>query len=292
MQIAEIDTVEFSEPIERLTRDERNAAKLMGRSEVRFLVDKYYAMQENRIRTAGQVRSMIDEPNACLSWLARQDLALEKRVGSMLTCWSKENPIAAWAQQIVGIGPIISAGLSAHIDIEKAPTAGHIFRFAGLVDGIVWNKGEKRPWNADLKCLTWKIGQSFMKVRGVSDRTFYGMVYERRKAMEQTRNAAGEFKTQAEKALTAKSYKRVTVAKTEYEAGKLPPGHIDARARRYAVKLFLSHWWEIAYEQHHGREAPSPYAIGVLGHGHYISPEFVIRYEAGEVSQAEAEALL
>jgi hypothetical protein len=39
---------------------------------------------------------------------------------------------------IKGIGPVIAAGLLANIDITKAPTAGHIWRFAGLDPSSKW----------------------------------------------------------------------------------------------------------------------------------------------------------
>ena len=52
----------------------------------------------------------------------------------------------------------------------------------------------------------------------------------------------------------------------------LPLGHIDARARRWTVKLFLSHWWEVAYELHHGTKPPNPYVITYLEHVDQIRP--------------------
>lgn len=54
---------------------------------------------------------------------------------------------------IHGIGPVISAGLLAHIDIHRAVTVGHIWRFAGLDPSVKWLKKTKRPWNAGLKVL-------------------------------------------------------------------------------------------------------------------------------------------
>ena len=56
----------------------------------------------------------------------------------------------------------ISAGLMANIDITKVQTAGQIQAFAGLDPTREWNKGEKRPYNARLKALCWKIGQCFI----------------------------------------------------------------------------------------------------------------------------------
>ena len=74
-------------------------------------------------------------------------------------------PLAGrWARSIVGIGPIIAAGLLAHIDIKQAPTVGHVWRFAGLDPTLKWTTKTKRPWNGALKRLCWLIGESFTKV--------------------------------------------------------------------------------------------------------------------------------
>jgi hypothetical protein len=43
---------------------------------------------------------------------------------------------------------------------------------------------------------------------------------------------------------------------------------LDLRARRYAVKLFLSGYHEAAYRLHYGTVPPEPYAIDILGHAH------------------------
>ena len=104
-----------------------------------------------------------------------------------------------------------------------------------------------RPWNAQLKVHCWRIGQSFVKVQN-NKNDYYGKVYVQRKAFEQLCNARGDYRDQAAKALSAKRYRGDTIAKKCYENGQLPPAHIDARARRYAVKFFLSHWHEVARE--------------------------------------------
>lgn len=52
----------------------------------------------------------------------------------------------------------------------------------------------------------------------------------------------------------------------------LPPAHIHARSRRVAVKLFLSHAFEIMYRLHWGVLPPEGYAQAVLKHGNYIPP--------------------
>jgi hypothetical protein len=50
----------------------------------------------------------------------------------------------------------------------------------------------------------------------------------------------------------------------------LPPAHVHARARRWVVKLFLSHFHAEWFQKHYGKPAPLPYAIDILKHAHLI----------------------
>ena len=240
-------------------------AKAMQRHEVRFLVDNYYMWQDQRKRVDQQLGK------ASFPVLETQ-LAifdqLEKCAKRDLGTWAAIDPMAIWAMENKGVGAIIAAGLSAHIDIEKAPVRSSLWKFAGL-DGPSENqklkKGEKRTFNARLKVICWHLGQSFMKLSNDPE-CFYGQLYRQRKLMEQERNDAGEHAEQA--ADLATKVGKTTVAYKSNIAGKLSAGHIDARARRYAVKHFLSRWWEVAYERHHGTKPPDCYAIAHMGHGH------------------------
>lgn len=259
------------EPVERLSRDIVEASRTLSRGEARFLVDAYYAMQENRMRSDAQVRELTDndEPHDVLRWLAAQDGVLEQQVKRALARYAESTALGEWCLSIVGIGPVITAGLMAHIDIRKAPTVGHIWRFAGLDPSQKWEKKQQRPWNARLKTLCWKIGESFVKVSGNTD-AFYGRLYVERKALESARNERGDFSEQAAAALAAKKFRDDTGAKRCYEAGKLPPAHVHARAKRYVVKIFLAHYHEVAYRLEYGCEPPFPYAIAIQGHAHKI----------------------
>ncbi len=260
-------------PVARLSRDLRVAAATMTPTEARFLVDGYYLIQENRIRADAQVRSMMadGEPVDLLLWLGQQMRSLENQVKGGLDKYSMGHPVGEWARSVTGVGPVLAAGLLAHIDITKAPTAGHIFSFAGLNPMVKWEKGKKRPWNAQLKTLCWKLGESFVKVKG-NEKDVYGKLYDQRKIEEIAKNDAGEFAAQAEAVLATKRIGKTTEAFKHYSKGKLPPGHIHARAKRWAVKIFLSNFHEIWYEQHHGRPAPAPYPFAHLGHTHKIEP--------------------
>lgn len=262
------------EPVQRLTRDLKQAAVTLSADEARYLVDYYYTMQGDRIRSAHQGRTLEEagEPHDVVSWLGTNTGILEQQVKRALDAYTDSLVVGRWAKSITGIGPIIAAGLSAHIDITKAPTVGHIWRFAGLDPTVRWEKKTKRPWNASLKTLTWKIGESFVKVSG-NDADVYGKLYLKRKIVEVERNAAGLFAEQAEAKLATTKIGKDTEARKHYEAGHLPPGHLHARAKRWAVKLFLAHWHHVAHEAHYGMPPVKPYILTEAGgHAHFIAP--------------------
>jgi hypothetical protein len=257
------------DPVARLTRDIAKSSGSLSKDEARFLVDAYYQMQHNRIMAGNQTRALNEsgEPHDVLVWLGTQNDVLEQQVKRALDRWTDEHPVGRWLKAITGIGPVIAAGLLAHIDIEKAPTVGHIWRFAGLDPTLQWSKGQKRPHNGALKTLCWKIGESFVKVSSNSG-DVYGKVYLARKEYEQANNENGSYAGQALDVLAKKRIGKETDAYKSYSAGKLPPAHIHARAKRYAVKLFLSHLHEFWYEHHFGEKPPLPYPIAILGHAH------------------------
>jgi len=153
--------------------------------------------------------------------------------------------------------------------MNRAPTVGHIWRFAGYDPTVAWNKGEKRPWNASLKTLCWKVGQSFMKFRNHPN-DYYGGLYYVRKQSEIVANDGGKFADQA--AIKLLKVGKSTEAYKYYKEGKLPPAHIDARARRWVVKLFLSHWHHVAHEVEFGRPPARPYVFDHLGHVDIMPP--------------------
>ncbi len=266
-----MSVAEQLEPISRLSRDLRAATATLSVPEVRYLVDYYYQLQDFRKSSDNQVRSMDEEPHEVLAWFAGSTRSLEGSIQRALDRYTDSNPVGQWSKSIVGIGPVIAAGLLAHIDIEQAPTVGHIWRFAGLDPTVSWEKKTKRPWNAELKTLCWKIGESFVKVSN-NEADIYGHIYANRKELESLRNAEGMFADQAEAKLAKFKIDRSTDAYKAYSTGKLPPAHIHARAKRYAVKLFLAHWHHVAFEVRYGCPPPKPYILTQEGHAHYVAP--------------------
>lgn len=285
------DTLTELKAIDRMSRDERAAAATLGDAEARFLVDSYYIAQKNRMRGDSQIRALsaLGEPADVLRYFTKQFRTVECQLRGALDRYSMGHPVGIWSRSIVGIGAVLGAGFLAYIDIDQAPTVGHIWRFAGLDPTVKWGKGKKRPWCASLKVLCWHAGESFVKFHNHED-DVYGKLYVERKARELARNAEGKFHAQAVE--RCKELDRLGKTKSEaykWYAGHysakgvflgngggqpmLPPGHLHERAKRWTVKLFLAHYHEVAYRHRFDKAPPLPYAIAFMPpHSHKIEP--------------------
>lgn len=142
-----------------------------------------------------------------------------------------------------------------------------------------WNKTElikaaaKIPYNKDLKVLCYKIGDSFKWQRN-NTKSLYGRLFTERKAHEMELNAQFAFRDQAEKKLATTNIGKGTVAYSCYSKGQLPAAHIEARAARYATKIFISHLFEEMYRVANDKVPPRYYALEHLdGHHDEIAPE-------------------
>lgn len=138
----QIDSVADSElsALMSLSADLKNAAATLGQKEVRYLVDLYYIHQEGRKRAANQIRALeeSEEPVRILEWVFEHERRLEDRIKGLLRIFAKTKGVGEWSLAQHGVGPVISAGLLAHIDIDKAPNVGHIWSFAGLNPKVSW----------------------------------------------------------------------------------------------------------------------------------------------------------
>ena len=253
-----------------LTKDIRQSVEDMNKGEIRHLVTSYYQVQEFRKASENMARSQEAEgrPYELVKWLADEQRGIENSLRGLLRTYAANDLTGGWLMSLHGIGPVIAAGLLAHIDIRMAPTVGHVWSFAGLNPGQVWGRGERRPWNAELKVLCFKIGDSFVKTSG-SDKSVYGPIYRQRKIQELERNDAGLFAATAADTLASRHITDPAL-RACYESGKLPLGRLDLRARRIAVKLFLSHFHDVLMWHELGWRAPTPYAIEHMGHVHEI----------------------
>lgn len=327
---AEAVSPDMWEGLKRLDRDMQAAAADMPRREATYLVDVYYQQQRVRLCLGGQIKAAerSGEPHKLLDFLFHNAKDLEADCRGCLRYFTERYRVGNWLLSLCGIGHVLAAGLLAHLDIRRAPTAGQFWRFAGLDPSIQWlgKKGAaevvaevvpprakvteghfhqaaklanrhpdnlrallkdgtltrqtltaalaKRPWSQRMRVLcAGKIGESFVKLKR-HPKDFYGHLFDARKKREIAANQAGQFKQQAADALKAKRYSPSTASYEAYTKGLLPGGQIHARARRWVVKLFLSHVHAVMFQDFYGRPAPAPYCFNgaASGHRHLINP--------------------
>jgi len=278
----------------KLTKDIKQASKKMTTEEARQMVRWYYDWQQQRIRCSNQVvaAARAEQSSDCVSYLTDAIETIENRMAGMLAQFANASELGRWSQSHWGIGPVLTCGMLSNINISRCPYPGNLWSFAGLNPTRVWEKGQRRPWNADLKVICWKTGQSFIKgcrrqERGKS-RTFYGLMYILQKAHYQKLNDAGQYRERAAEILKARKFSDDTNAKKAYLAGTLPPAHISAMAARWAVKMWLTHYWQQAWEiDNPGKAAPVAWILTQGTHSREVTRAHVRSWEEGRMTDDE-----
>lgn len=252
--------------IPRLSKEQVLLAKNLPLPAVRMAVSNYYRAQDGRKRADMQLRQLGDLPDlgGILEHFGETMARLETDMEKELKAFASNHPVGKWLLAQHGIGPVISAGLLAHINIEIAQTAGQIWRFAGLDPSVKWLPGQKRPWCAAMRQITWHAGQCFMRTYG-SEKSYYGKLYAEKKHELTQLNENKHYAKRCETFVTQSE-----AVRKKLKEGFLPEFVIDAMARRWAVKIFLSHLHAVYYWSHWGKPPPKPYAIAHLGHAHEI----------------------
>lgn len=242
------------------------------------LNNRIKSLEKLEMKTVAEEQERISQMDKLLSFATQME-NIEANVAKEITQAIKGIPIwEGWLKDIKGIGPLYAAQLvhlivgkkhtpeclkrrekyfskkkpgekrakrftcdCPSMEIDRFPTVSSLWKYAGLhvVGGKApkRKRGQKVNWNPKLRSLCWKIAKSFLMAGGE-----YRFRYD-------------EFKKQ----------------ETEKNGGRLSKTHIDMRARRKTVKLFLAHLFSKWYERK-GLSAPDPYPQSMLGHKGYIPP--------------------
>lgn len=118
------------------------------------------------------------------------------------------------------------------------------------------------PWNRTLKQTCYHIGESFVKTKHVEGNVYFDL-YAGRLQYETANNEKLLYKDQAEASLNLKTWDKSTDAYKAYIQGKLPASRLIRRAKRWTIKIFVGHLWEI-WRQLEGLPVKEPYAISHL----------------------------
>ncbi len=211
---------------------------------------------------------------------------MEDFIFAQLDRYTEIHPIAKWCKSNLGVGPVIAAGLMAHLNIRKegVVTAGHFISYAGMSPDSKKEKGKKLPYNEELKKICYYLRESFMKLSSNPD-ALYGRLFAEKLWKERQINDTGGHVELAKTKLAQTNYSLSEDGGSElrhcHEAGKLSDGNLVARAGRSVIHIFLNHLFELWYAYEFGKPAPIPYVFAHKGHVHKIEPSMTIEEAIG-----------
>lgn len=227
--------------------------------EVRRIVLAYNKIYDARLAIEAIANN--GEPNSYIDRILAATESVDLIVKRPLSNYVNNTVVGKWAMSQVGVGPVFTAGLMSYVDVTKAKTATSVWRYAGF--DPVFNSNPRMSYNGDLKNVCLKIGQSFSR-HSTKKNCFYGKLYLQDKARRIRNNDNGEYSEQAFEALmNVNSKNKDTIA--VLQSGKLPDEQIEQQSRRFAVKIFLSHYHTIAYQEHYGTAPYRPNFINIDG---------------------------
>lgn len=173
----------FSVDKKQLNAIKQSAINMASQSKesLKCLVSFYYQYQGQRIANDDRIRKISKGMNKngnedsmlALKYLADSNREMEKQLKAMLGAYSVTTKVGKWLNDIVGIGPCISAGLLAYFNIsENMRSCQSFYNYAGLNDNNI-------PWLSkdDVK-----------KVMNKADEIISARVEERKAAYETFQN--------------------------------------------------------------------------------------------------------
>lgn len=188
------------------------------------------------------VRDSISNFDTDLSIYSSYLYLIEESLTNIFQDYNARSTTGTWAISQEGVGQAMSTALLALVDINKCPTVSNLWRFAGL-------DPKHTKWNPLVKNIAWKIGMSFQAIS--SKDTFYGNIFNSDLERRKTLNEKG------------------TYAFSEDPTNeKISDARLEAQARRYAVKIFLSHWHHVRYREINGIDPSNLFVSSTK----YISP--------------------
>ncbi len=207
--------VQAREPIQEL----RKATMNMARCWIRDSIPKEEWPCNNIEKSFNDIAVLNSEliPGS-LKGIIEQLQSLEKYCDLVLKREIKDHPLWPFLESIRGMGPVLAARLLHRIDSKEFKQVSNLWSYCGL-DGPGWRKN---PHNWDLTSICYNIADSFQKQPAGSGG--YRDIYDQRKEFEATKPPCEKCKEQG------------------FE-DSCRPGHINNKARRYAVKMFLKDLW-------------------------------------------------
>ncbi len=155
----------------KMSKDLKKTVVTLNYNEVKSLVDFYYQIQDFRIGTENQVRSLNQgydnndnhDNVSIMKWNLLQLRNIEDNTKAMLEAYSDTNPVTRWLKRNKGIGPVISSCLYAYFNVDGVNSAGNFWSYAGLNDN-------NNPWLGKEKATN--IVKDLMAIRDIRNKGF------------------------------------------------------------------------------------------------------------------------
>lgn len=126
-------------PIKRIKRapaDVRPAAMDLSKREVQYIIRDYLNLSKckSSIHSHHHIleKKGIDSP--VYNYILRDTKRAIENIKNVLDVWTENSVAARWVKSFPGFGPIVSAGLSAYIDIRRTSTSSSFCQYAGFGD--------------------------------------------------------------------------------------------------------------------------------------------------------------
>jgi len=235
--------------------------------ELKIKTETYYSLQKQRIQTQLRIKAYVkdgrlttEQAEALHFWMDEVLSKVEQKTKKEIEGLLKGIPVwEEFFKKVKGIGPCLAGSLIAGIvDIGRFRYISSLWKYCGMhvVNGRAprRERGKKINWDPFLRMTCFKIGDSFIKQK--PERCFYRALYDSKKLY---------YKEKYPEKVPLKTKK----GKTVY---MYTDGHIHNMARRYAVKIFLSHLW-VRWRELDGLPITKPWVIEHGGHQDYIAPQ-------------------
>jgi hypothetical protein len=181
----------------------------------------------------------------------------DRKVKRLVQAVAETDILARAALGVEGIGEFTVANCLIYIDVEKAPHASSLWKYAGLhaSSNDRYKKGKSSGGNKTLRTALYTMATSQEKTRGA-----YREVYDQAKLR----------KEQSEKLVKSRNTQGKLV---EVKWKDTKPSHRRGHALRIVMKHFLADYWYVARTVQ-GLETTALYPEAILGGNHRtIMPE-------------------
>jgi len=229
--------------IDTLT-DLQDVSSNLNEDTIFTLADVYWELRVQRrlIQKASDTNLVIDKN--VFQYFEKNFLKMENAFKKAIKSYCQDFEVGRWALNQYGVGPLSVVRLLRYIDIEKARSHEQLWAYAGLAP----KSGPNQTYNGSLKETCVDLGRSFIR-HSDKEQCFYGQLFNKELERRTELNESGAYADLIKEELVVAGM-RVTKDQPE----KLTVDRLRAQAQRYAVKIFLVHWYTLDHRSVYGYE--------------------------------------